>query len=308
MNPYSYVKDKSQPNLQIKKTTRHWSHYLVDFPTAHPTPYELNNTVLGDYFQPRDADNAPLVVLLPGIGDLSAKPCKMLAKVLAKKGMASFVLYSVMHSRRMPTDVMKRFPHLTSREWFESHVISVIDLFQVIDWAESRKEIDAEKIAAVGMSFGGFNSAIAMGLDERIKAAGLIAIGGNSTKIGWETRASDYNKGRKQTKDGYEKTLDSYMKYLAEVEEKGLENVTPPQESFWIDPMTFAHRLRRRPVLMINALWDLAIPKEATLDFWKAAGKPPISWLLATHPTIWLWYPLIRGKIVRFLKSAFDMH
>ena len=111
MNPYSYDKDKSQPNLQLKQTTRHWSHYLVDFPTAHPTPYEKSNTVLGEYFQPRGADNAPLVVLLHGIGDLSVPPCKMLAKTLARKGIASFVLYSVMHSKRMPASVLKRFPH-----------------------------------------------------------------------------------------------------------------------------------------------------------------------------------------------------
>ena len=307
MNPYIYPKADVQPNLQLKKTTRHWSHYLVDFPTAHPTPYELNNTVLGEYFQPHDADNAPLVVLLHGIGDLSVTPCRMLAKVLAKKGMSSFVLYSVMHSSRMPADVMKRFPHLTSQEWFESHVISVIDLFQVIDWAERQPEINAKKVAAVGISFGAFVSSIAMGLDERIKAAGLIVSGGNSTKIGWETRASDYNRKRTQTREAYQKTLKSYMKYLAEAEEKGLENVKPPEESFWTDPMTFAHRLRQRPVLMINARWDRAIPKEAALDFWEAAGEPPISWLPATHPTIWLWYPIIRGKIVRFLKSTFDL-
>jgi hypothetical protein len=56
---------------------------------------------------------------------------------------------------------------------------------------------------------------------------------------------------------------------------------------------------------MINALWDQAIPREATDDFWEAAGKPPITWFPATHPTIWLWYPFIRHKIVRFLQSAF---
>ena len=307
MNPYSYPKAELQPNLKLEKMTRHWSHYLVDFPTAHPTPYELNNTVLGEYFQPRGAENAPLVVLLHGIGDLSATPCRMLAKTMAKKGMASFIIYSVMHSKRMPADVMKRFPHLTSREWFENHVISVIDLLQVIDWAERQPEINSEKTAAVGISFGGFILAIAMGLDKRIKAGGLIVTGGNSTKIGWETRASDYNRKRTQTREAYQKTLNSYMKYLAEVEEKGLEKVKPPEENFWTDPMTFAHRLRQRPVLMINARWDLAIPKEATLDFWEAAGKPPISWLPATHPTIWLWYPIIRGKIIRFLKSEFNV-
>ncbi len=307
MNPYSYPRDDFQPNLQLRKTTRHWSQYLVDFPTARPTPYEKSNTVLGEYFQPHGVAKAPLVILLHGVGDLSITPCRLLAKVLAKKGMASFVLYSVMHSKRMPESVMKRFPRLTSQEWFDSHVISVIESLQLIDWAESRKEIDAQKIAAVGISFGGINSAIAMGLDKRLKAGVFIVMGGNSTKIGWETRTSDYNKERKQTKEGYEKNLKTYMDYLAEVEAKGLENVKPPQESFWIDPMTFAHRLRRRPVLMINAHWDQAIPKEATLDFWEAAGKPPISWLPATHPTIWLWYPFIRGKITRFLKSTFDV-
>lgn len=306
MNPYEYPKAEITPNLQLEKKTRHWSQYLVDFPTARPTPYEKSNTVWGDYYQP-PVDNAPLVVLSHGVGDLSIPPCRMLAKALVKQGMATFILYSVMHSKRMPADTMRRFPHLASQEWFDGHVISVIDLFQVIDWAESRPEIDAEKIAAAGISFGGINSAIAMGLDKRLKAGVFIVTGGNSPKIGWETRTSDYNKERKQTKEGYEKTLNSYLKYVAEVEEKGFERVKPPQDIFMCDPMTFAHRLRQRPVLMINARWDHSIPKEATLDFWEAAGRPRISWLPATHPTIWFWYPLIRGKIVRFLKSTFGM-
>jgi hypothetical protein len=307
INPYIYSWDDSQSNLQLKKTTRHWSRYLVEFPTAHPTPYEKSNTVFGEYFQPRNADKAPLVVLLHGVGDLSIPPCRMLAKTLVKKGIASFILYSVMHSKRMPADVKKRFPRLTSQEWYESHVISIIELLQVVDWAERRPEIDAARIAAVGISFGGINSAIAMGIDERIKAAVPIVMGGNSVKIGWETRTSDYNKGRQQTREGYLKTLNSYLNYLAEVEEKGFDRVTPPRQIFLCDPMTFAHRLRRRPVLMINARWDHSIPREATLDFWKAAGEPPIIWFPATHPTIWLWYPLIRGKIVRFLKSVFNI-
>jgi dienelactone hydrolase len=307
MNPYSYPKAELRPNLQLKKRTRHWSHYLVDFPTAHPTPYEKSNTVLGEYFQPQRVEKAPLAILLHGVGDLSITPCKMLAKALVRKGIASFVLYSVMHSSRMPADVMKRFPRLSEEEWFESHRISVIEVRQTIDWASRRDEINAEQIAAIGISFGGINSAIAMGIDERLKAGVFIVTGGNGPKIGWETRTSDYNKGRKQTEAEYRNTLNSYMHYLVEVKEKGFERVAPPKKTFLCDPLTFAHHLRKRPVLMINALWDQAFPREATLDLWKAAGKPPISWLPATHPTIWLWYPFIRGKIIRFLKSAFDI-
>jgi esterase/lipase len=285
MNPYSYTKDILQPNLQLKQKTRNWLHYAVDFPTAHPVRYKKSNTALA--------------ILLHGIGDFSVIPCKLLAKALTRKGMASFILYSVMHSSRMPESVRKRFPHLTSKEWFESHRISVIDLRQVIDWAGSRAEINDEQIAAIGISFGGFISAIAMGIDKRIKAGGLIVTGGNSSKIGWEKRASDFKKEAE-----YQNIQSSYRQYLDEIAEKGLEKVTPPRESFLTDPMTFAHLLRQRPVLMINSRWDEAIPREATLDFWEESGRPPISWLPATHATIWIWYPFIRRKIVNFLKEA----
>jgi hypothetical protein len=204
-----------------------------------------------------------------------------------------------MHSSRMTESARQRFPHLTSEEWFESHQISVIDLRQVVDWANSRTEINDEQIAAIGISFGGFISAIAMGVDERIKAGAFIVTGGNSSKIGWERRASDFNGAE------YQNIQSSYMQYLAEIAEKGIENVTPPREDFLIDPMTFGHLLRQRPMLMINARWDEAIPKEATLDFWKEAGKPTIAWFPAAHATIWLWYPFIRRKIIGFLKSTF---
>jgi cephalosporin-C deacetylase-like acetyl esterase len=298
MNPYSYTKAKLQPNLKLKQTTRKWWHYAVDFPTAYPLRYKKSNTVLGEYFQPRGANKAALVILLHGIGDSSVIPCKLLAKALAKKGIASFILYSVMHSSRMPESAKKRFPHLTAKEWFESHQISVIDLRQVIDWASRRDEINSEKIATIGISFGGFISAIAMGIDKRIKAAGLIVTGGNSSKIGWERRTSDFKEAE------YHNIQSSYRHYLDEIAEKGWERVTPPRESFLTDPMTFAHLLRQRPVLMISARWEEAIPREATLDFWREAGKPTLILFPATHATIWLWYPSIRRKIVNFLKEV----
>ena len=69
------------------------------------------------------------------------------------------------------------------------------------------------------------------------------------------------------TEAEYRHIQESYEQYLAEVAEKGFENVTPPRKSSLTDPMAFAYRLRQHPVLMINARWDTAIPKEATLDF-----------------------------------------
>ena len=44
---------------------------------------------------------------------------------------------------------------LDADEWFESYRISVVDIRQVVDWAQTVREIDSERIAAVGISFGG---------------------------------------------------------------------------------------------------------------------------------------------------------
>lgn len=307
MNPYSYQSGVPAFNLRWKKITKRWSCYLVDFPSAFHNSHWGSNIVRGEYFQPWHSNGAQLVILLHGMGDHSVIPCKLLARTLASKGIACLILYLVVHSSRVPEIMRQRFPYLTSEEWFQVYQTSVIEVRQVIDWASSRKEIDKEKIAMVGISFGGFISAIAMGIDERIGAGVFIVAGGNNEKISYMGSLSTIMKDYRRTEAEYQQIQQSYWQYLAEVAKKGLGKVTPPIKSFLTDPMTFAHRLRQRPVLMINARWDEAISAEATLDFWKESGEPDIIWLPATHATIWLWYPFISRKIAGFLRATFGM-
>ena len=304
MNPYSYQGGELTFNLRWKEITKRWSCHLVDFPSAFHDSHWGSNIVRGEYFQPWYS-NVPLVILLHGMGDHSVIPCKFLARALASNGIACLILYLVVHSSRMPGNMRRQFPHLAHEEWFQVYQTSVVEVRQVIDWASSQEEIDREKIAVAGISFGGFISAIAMGIDERVGAGVFIVAGGNSEKISYMSGLSTITRDYRRTEAEYQQIQQSYLQYLAEVAEKGLENVNPPRKSFLTDPMTFAHRLRQRPVLMINARWDEAISAEATLDFWQECGQPNIVWLPATHATIWLWYPLIRRKIAGFLRASF---
>jgi cephalosporin-C deacetylase-like acetyl esterase len=211
----------------------------------------------------------------------------------------------------MPAVIRNRLPDLTPDDWFEGYQISVTDVRQVIDWASGQPEINETQVAVIGISLGGFISAIAMGVDKRITAGIFLVAGGNSERIAWEGRKQSAKTRDNLTEVEYNEAQNHYAQYLTEVAQHGVENVTPVKKSFLTDPMTFAVYLRKRPVFMLNALWDEYIPRQATLDFWKAAGRPAIAWFPATHSTIWLWYPLIRRKIgrkiVRFLGSAFGM-
>lgn len=307
MIPYNYPCIVPHVNLRLKQTTRAWTRYSVDFPVAHPTRYKESNTAYGEYFRPNTDGNVPLVVLSHGWGDHSVFPCKLLARALAKRGIASFVLYLVFHSSRMPDVIRNRLPDLTAEEWFSGYQMSVVDIRQIIDWAIDIEGISKEHIAVMGLSLGGFISAIAMGIDNRIKAGVLLVTGGNSEKIAQMCRVNAFRKRYKRSEAEYNEIQSYYAQYLVEVAEKGIENVTPVKRSFLTDPMTFAHLLQQRPLLMINALWDEFIPKEATLDFWEACGRPNISWYPGTHSSIWLWYPLILRRITSFVKSTFGL-
>ena len=300
MNPYSYSVVEPCFNLHLKEMTRSWWRYTVDFPIAQPTRHQENNTGHGEYFRPREGHNRPLAILIHGWGDRSVIPCKLLAKALVKRGIACFVLYLVFHSSRMPEVMRNRLPRLTPDEWFEGYQTSVIDVRQIVDWASSTGETNKEQIAVIGISLGGFIGAISMGVDKRISAGVFLVTGGNYENPVWakESRNSD------RAAEYYE-AQNRYAQYLAEVAEKGLENVIPVKKSYLTDPMTFAPYLQQRPILMINALWDKYIPKQATLDFWQACGKPDIRWFPTSHASIWLLYPLVRKQIVDFLRSTF---
>ena len=302
MNLYDYQAINSDFRVTLAKKNRSWQSYTVTFPSAHPTRYEKSNTVRGEYFRPASGNNLPLAILVHGLGDRSVIPLKILARSLLRRGIACFIPYLVLHSSRMPPSGPSR---LSTDEWFENYRISVTDVRQVIDWAETRAEIDKAEIGIVGISFGGFISAIAMGIDRRIRAGVLIASGGNLEKIAFMSKTLPKRWGFRDTEAKFTAQQHRYYQFLSEVAERGLEKVKPPARGFLIDAMTYAHLLRNRPLLLINARWDEVIPKEATLDFWEACGKPPISWFPGGHATIWLWYPLLEWKIARFLKATF---
>jgi len=303
MNPYSYTKLNDGVNCRFKEETNLWSRYLVDFPSAQTSRYLGSNRVIGEYLLPKDtAGKLPLAILVHGMGDRSVFPCRLLARTLAKKGIACFILYLVFHTCRVPQSIKGKYPYLTTEEWFESYQVSVTDVQQVIDWAGSRSELSQENISVVGISFGGFISSIAMALDKRIKSGVFIVSGGNSDKI---TKNSLLLRRQYKHKEAeYHHAQSCYTNYLSEVEEKGFENVATVKSSYLTDPMTFASYIRNRPIMMVNALWDEMIPRIATLDLWKAYGEPPIIWYPATHASIWLWYPLMGPRISGFLKST----
>jgi cephalosporin-C deacetylase-like acetyl esterase len=304
-NPFAY--DRVQPSFNVRQLRQNgrWQHYAIDFPIAFPGLYQESKNAEGEYFQVNTTHKLPLVILIHGWGDHSAFPLHVMARNLSKKGMHSFFLYLPFHSRRLPKEMKKRSPNFTQQEWFDGYRIAVTDVRQILDWVKTREEIDTDRVAVIGLSLGSFVSSIAMGVDNRINTGVFIVSGGNSAKIQQHSRFAKFRKQYRFEPKDYEDYQKSYEQYLQEIPVKGWENVEPARPVFLIDPLTYAHRLKGRPLLMINALWDEFIPRETTLDFQKACGECELNWYPTTHATIWLFYPSIAGHINRFLRNSF---
>jgi cephalosporin-C deacetylase-like acetyl esterase len=252
MNPYSYTPHKSSFRLRQNKINNNYTHFKVAFSAAFCGSHQENGTAMGEYYLPRNGGNHKLAILLHGNGKRSVLPLQFLARLLAREGVACFIVYLAIHPSRMPDESKKRFPRLSPEEWFEIYQTSVIEVRQIIDWAYSRKELDPKKIAIIGLSFGGFISAIAMGVDNRIGAGVFIVMGGNSERIHHDGRLSAITKFYRRTEAEYQHIQRLYIEYLDDIAENGFKNAVPARKSFLIDPMTFAHLLRQRPVQMYS--------------------------------------------------------
>jgi cephalosporin-C deacetylase-like acetyl esterase len=303
LNPYIYDNSPDKGEIKLKKKTRHYLQFRVRLKNPLDIVHPENEVIPGDYYLPKTGEKHPLMILVHGMGDYSRIPCTMLARKLVKQDIACFVPYLTIHSKRLPKAYKSDMPYLTPQQWFEVYRVSVVDIRKIIDWASGRDEIDPERIFITGISFGGFVSSISMGIDGRIKSGILIVTGGNANKISWLSQSSRYRKKYPRTESEHNSVLEKYRHYLGEVQKFGFDNVDAENISYYSDPLTFAHKLRERPVLMINAEKDKYLHEETVIELWEALGKPRIEWITSGHVTLWLRYSSIYRMISEFLKS-----
>ncbi|MDY7018523.1 MAG: alpha/beta hydrolase [Chloroflexota bacterium] len=310
MQPYDYVKGEQHFSLRLKESKLHWCCHDVTFNSAHPNRYQKDNTAHGEYYVPSSGNCFPLVILLHGLGALGERnpiPCKLLARDLAKLGIASFVLELVLPARETAKGKKEQPYAPRIEDWLELCQVMVINARQVIDWAETRNELDDRRVAMIGISIGGITSAISMAVDKRIMACVLLVTGGNMEKITWRSKNDAARISHKCTESQCHEIYSQYPRYLADVEERGIENVTPAKECFWFDPLSFTRYLRGRPLLMINAEWDDSMPRDSALEFWEACGRPRIVWLPENHNTIFRRYHSIIREATTFIDSTFGI-
>ncbi len=147
-----------------------------------------------------------------------------------------------------------------ARTWKTVH-----DAQRLVDYLETRPDVDANRIYLVGASYGAITGTVAVARDKRFKAAALVVGGGD-----WDTLLASPRLQRELP--GW---LSPYMPMLG---------------SFLIgpaDPVLHAAGTAGTPVLMQNGTNDSVVTPAAGEALYEALGEPKeIRWYPIDHPDI----------------------
>ena len=140
---------------------------------------------------------------------------------------------------------------------------TVLDLRCAAAWLSARPEVDRKRLGILGTSLGSFMAALTAETEPKLGRLTVMLGGGGFIDGYWDhPKAVEYRK-LFEAVGGTKKIAQDF---IAD-----------------IDPITNAHLLKNRKVLIIAAKKDEIVPPSMAENLWKASGEQRIVWLNAGH-------------------------
>lgn len=222
--------------------------------------------VTGHYYRSRQDGPRPLVIVLPIWGSKHTYPSRKMSRYLRRHSGGGWNVLRLLGERRLVSfEEMSAAPdpetfRSTAARMVERCRATVIDIRRLIDWAETRPEIDPGRIALIGFSVGGIVAAD-VALTERRLAATVILMG--SARPG-EVVAGPAERSGETRETITQRFGWSEARYVEEVEALFAH----------LDPTRFAGGVDPRRVLLFDADRDERMTRGARDELWEALGRP----------------------------------
>jgi dienelactone hydrolase len=139
----------------------------------------------------------------------------------------------------------------------------IIDLRRAVDLLVARRDVDADRLAYVGISYGAAMGGLLAGVEHRLMAY-VLAVGDGGL-VSHFTGPDDLNRPEVQS-------------FPAKERERWLEAMRP------IEPINFVGKAAPAALLFQAATMDEAVPRQDTLRYYQAASQPKeLRWYEAGH-------------------------
>jgi hypothetical protein len=297
--PFEYEARGDVALFEPSDRTRHHDimHFSFESSGDNGNP---QNLVEGQYFRSRSPGPKKLVVVMPIWGTSSYPPSKISYGYAQHSRGDAHVMWIYGSAPLFPWDDLARASTeaafvAMSRDSAERYRATVTDMRRLIDWAETRPEIDASRVGFVGFSMSALVTATLVGNDSRVAAAVLMMGAANFADV-FATCGDRAGEVREHVLRTFGWTLDEYREFFSEL-------FGPA------DPVRYAGRYDPDRIFMIDAMFDDCMPESARAALWEITGHPQRVTMLYRHRRAFysltpLGLNYARRKIYRFLDDV----
>ena len=261
---FAYKKQRNFPETRTERETGKFWVKGIGLPSSGQNG-QVANLVTARYYQSKQPGRKPLVIILPLWG-VHTLPSNELTKQITENGAGAVNVLQI-HGDRMLFDI-RRVAYAPTPEIFVAHlnemadrvVSTVIDIRRLVDWAETRPEIDPSRIALAGFSLGAMVASIALSNEPRLNA-GILVLGSSNPQEAFAICGGSAGQMRELISKRFKWSLAQFQK-----------NLKHPLAR--IDPARFAGRVDSRRILIVEAGEDSCLSQSSRQNFWEAMGRP----------------------------------
>jgi predicted alpha/beta-fold hydrolase len=237
--------------------------------------FDDDSPITFEYYEQIDNELSPVVLLLPILNG-QKNLMRPFATHFARNGYAAIIVDTVQR-KTLLDDLIN--PEQAIRQTVMRHR-------RVIDWVESRPELDISKLAVFGASLGGFNALFLAAFDERVSVVSPALVGGSLPYVLVNSNERRIEEAVTGVKTELSLNDEQLLHYL--------------EQNIKTDTLSVAPHVNADRVLMVLARFDKAVPYDSQVQLRTAIGYPEAITLPTGHITAAAYLFYLRSRVLKF--------
>ncbi|MGB5279417.1 MAG: dienelactone hydrolase family protein [Gammaproteobacteria bacterium] len=267
MSIFVYPEQTPQVKLETvgEDSNKHYRLHRLEL-TSYGINGQKDNLINADFQMSKLAGKNPLLIVLPLYGSYTYPSDEISAGVANHSDGGIHVLNILGEQFMWDWDALgqvsdpAQFRELMSQQ-AERIRVNVVDVSRIIDWAQTRPEIDTDRIAIIGFSHGALVASIATVSEPRIKTSIFVMGGANPHELIASCRLERTDTIRNMVQQRFGWDLEQYKEEL--------EPIFAPY-----NVARYEGHVEPENVLIIDAYYDTCMPRTSRDALWEAMGRP----------------------------------
>jgi len=242
---------------------------------AGPNGSDDDVQITFEFYEPSGDSPSPVVLLMPILNG-QKHLMRPFATKFARNGYAAVIIDTVQR-RTLLDDLGDPEPAIR---------LSIQRHRRVIDWVETRPDLDASRIAVFGASLGGFNALYLSAMDPRVSVVTTALVGGSLPYVLVNSDERRIVEATEAAKARLSMDDEQLLDFLS--------------ENIETDVLALAAHMNADRVLMVLTKYDTTVPYDSQLRLRDAMGRPEAITLPTSHNMAAAYLFYLRSRILKF--------